>query len=89
MKKLICALCVLFSLSLQAQDFNNYIPVMSSGSLPDAVIMKARDKYLKDIESAEGDKKDKKLRKEFILINSYETEKLRRDAIRPSSPSST
>jgi hypothetical protein len=49
---------------------------MSSGSLPDAVITKARDKYLKDIESAEGDKKDKKLRKEFLLINSYETEKL-------------
>lgn len=66
-------------LSANAQDFNNYKPIQSSGKVPPSFLVSSTEKYKNDLDkhiTSKDKHSDKKVKKEFLLESNFQIDEL-------------
>lgn len=80
MYRILALLCLFaWCFHARAQDFNNYQPLRSSGTMPEKFITSSTEKYLKDKAEKISDsdkRKDRKAKEEFLLSANFQIDRL-------------
>ncbi|MBU0764265.1 MAG: M48 family metalloprotease [Bacteroidetes bacterium] len=78
MRIVILFLVLHFSLIIYAQDFNNYTPILSDGSIPDDFLGRTSDKVESDRNKIGKDEKSstRRLKNEYLLVSNYNIDQI-------------